>query len=181
MEYKIIQLDNLPLLVKKIICSFTEGRTAQIRINNVIGPKFHLKSGVPQGSILSSSLFISFTHDLPQPVFVTDTDMIFADDISQIIENHDNDKEELAVQSEREIVRVNEYEKLWKIKTNATKFKMISVSKTQPYPIGVNGNIMPFTNYINLLGLTLTRAGFVKHIYNCYVPALAPEADVLLY
>ena len=92
--------------------------------------------------------------------------MIFADDISQIIENHDNDKEEMAVQSEREIVRVNEYEKLWKIKTNATKFKMISVSKTQPYPIGVNDNIMPFTNDINLLGLTLTRTGFVKHIHN---------------
>ena len=75
-------------------------------------------------------MFIFFARDLPQPVFVTDTEVIFADDISQIIENHDNDKEELAVQLEREIVRVNEYEKLWKIKTNATKFKMISVSKT---------------------------------------------------
>ena len=166
LQCKIIQLDNLPLLVKKIICSFTEGRTVQIHINNVIGPKFHLKSGVPQGSILSPSLFIFFTHDLPQPVFVTDTDVIFADDISQIIKNHDNDEEELAVQSEREIVGVNEYEKLWKIKINATKFKMISVSKTQPYPIGVNDRIMPFTNDINLLGLTLTRTGFVKHIQN---------------
>ena len=166
LQYKILQLNNLPLLVKKIICSFTDGRTAQVRVNNVIGPKFQLKSGVPQGSILSPSLFIFFTCDLPQPVFVTDTDVIFADDISQIIENHDKDKEELAVQSEREIVRVNEYEKLWKIKTNATKFKMISVSKTQPYPIGVNDNIMPFTNDINLLGLTLSRTGFVKHINN---------------
>ena len=132
LQYKIIQLNNLPLLVRKIICSFTEGRTAQIRINNIIGPKFHLKSGVPQGSILSPSLLIFFTHDLPQPVSDTDTDVIFADDISQIIEYHGNDKEELAVQSEREIVRINEYEKLWKIKTNTTKFKMISVSKTQP-------------------------------------------------
>ena len=43
---------------------------------------------------------------------------------------------------------------------------MISVSKTQPYPIGVNDRIMPFTNEINLLGLTLTRPGFVKHIHN---------------
>ena len=166
LQYKILQLDNLPLLVKKVICSFTDGRTAQVRINNVIGPKFHLKSGVPQGSISSPSLFIFFTCDLPQPVFATDTDVIFADDISQTIENHDKDKEELAVQSESEIVRVNEYEKLWKIKTNATKFKMISVSKTQPYPIGVNDNIMPFTNDINLLGLTLSRTGFEKHVNN---------------
>ena len=29
---------------------------------------------------------------------------------------------QLAVQTEREIVRVNEFEKIWKIKTNPTKF-----------------------------------------------------------
>ena len=77
---------------------------------------------MPQGSILSPSLFIFFTHDLPQPVSAIDTDVIFADDVSQIVEYHGTDKEQLAVQSEHEIVRVNEYEKLWKIKTKATKF-----------------------------------------------------------
>ena len=166
LQFKIFQLDNLPILIKKIICSFTENRTTQIRINNIIGPKFQLKSGVPQGSILSPSLFIFYTHDLPQPVSDIDTDVIFADDVSQIVEYHGRDKEQLAVKSEQEIVRVNEFEKLWKIKTNATKFKMISVSKTQPYPISVYDRNMPFTNDINLLGLTLTRTGFVKHINN---------------
>ena len=43
---------------------------------------------------------------------------------------------------------------------------MISVSKTQPYPISVNGVNMRFTNDINLLGLTLTKMGFSKHITN---------------
>ena len=61
---------------------------------------------------------------------------------------------------------MNKFEKLWKIKTNATKFKMISVSKTQPYPISVYDRNMPFTNDIKLLGLTLTRTGFLKHINN---------------
>ena len=40
---------------------------------------------------------------------------------------------------------------------------MISVSKTQPYPISIYDRNMTFTNDINLLGLTLTRTGFVKH------------------
>ena len=40
LQFKIFQLDNLPILIKKIICSFTENRTAQIHINNIIGPKF---------------------------------------------------------------------------------------------------------------------------------------------
>ena len=121
---------------------------------------------MPQGSILSPSLFIFYTHDLPPPVSDIDTGVISADDISQIVEYHGGDKEQLTVKLEQEIVRVNEFEKLWKIKTNATKFKMISVSKTQPYPISVYDRNMSFTNDINLLGLTLTRTGVVKHINN---------------
>ena len=65
-----------------------------------------------QGSILSPSLFIFYTHDLPQPVSDIDTDAIFADDVSQIVDYHGRDKEQLAVKSEQEIVRVNEFEKL---------------------------------------------------------------------
>ena len=49
-------------------------------------------------------------------------------------------------------------------KDNDNKSKMITVSKTQPYPISVNDVNMQFTNDINLLGLTLTRTGFTKHI-----------------
>ena len=43
---------------------------------------------------------------------------------------------------------------------------MISVSKTQPHPISVNDVNMQFRNDINLLGLTLTRMGFSKHVAN---------------
>ena len=165
LKFKMLNLEDLPTLLKKVICSFTTNRTAQIKINSVIGPKFQLKAGVPQGSILSPSLFIFYTHDLPPPTTNMSTDVIFADDVTQIVEYRGVvDREQLAVQSERDIVRVNDFEKMWKIKTNTNKFKMISVSKTQPYPISVNDVNMNFTNDVNLLGLTLTRTGFTKHI-----------------
>ena len=160
LQYKVINQEELPFLLKKIICSFTTGYTAQIRMNATIGPTFQLKSGEPQGCILSPSLFIFFTHDLPLPHSDLSTDVM------QVVEYRGNDREELAVKTEREIVRVNEYEKLWKIKTNAAKFKMISVSQTQPYPVSVDDKSMQFTNDINLLGLTLTRTGFTKHVNN---------------
>ena len=166
LKYKILHQEKLPLLIKKMLCSFTKDRTAQIKVNDVIGPKFQLKAGVPQGSILSPSLFIFYTHDLLLPASVLSTDVIFADDVSQIVEYRGEDREQLAVQSEREIVRENNFEKLWKIEINANKFKMISVSKTQPYPISVNDVNMQFTNDINLLGLTLSRTGFTKHVTN---------------
>ena len=166
LQCKIINQEHLPTLIKKIICSLMNKRTAQIRMNTIIGPKFQLKSGVPKGSILFPSLFIFYTHDLPLPHSDLSTGVIFADDITQVVEYRGNDREHLAVQSGREIVRFNEFEKLWKIKTNATKFKVISISKTQPYPINVKDNNMQFTNDVNLLGLTITRMGFTKHINN---------------
>ena len=166
LQYKIIIQEELPDLIKQIICSFTNEHTAQIRINATIGPKLQLKLGVPQCSILSPSFFIFFTHDLPLPHSDLSTDVIFADDVTQVVEYRGNDREKLAVQSERETVRVNEFETSWKIKTNATKFKMISISKTQPYSVSVNDNNMQFTNDVNLLGLTLTKTGFTKHVNN---------------
>ena len=166
LKFKILNLEDLPTLLKKVICSFTTNRTAQIKVNSIIVPKFQLKAGAPQGSILSPSLFIFYTHDLPPPTTNMSTDVIFTDDVTQIVEYRGEDEEQLAVQSEREIERVNDFEKMWKIKRNANKFKMISVSKTQPYPISVNDVNIQFTNDIALLGLTLTRTGFTKHINN---------------
>ena len=107
LQYKIINQEGLPDLLKKIICSFTNRRTDQIRINATIGPTFQLKSGVPQGSILSPSPFIFFTTDLPLPHSDLSTNVIFADDVMQVVEYRGDDREELAVQTEREIVTVN--------------------------------------------------------------------------
>ena len=103
---------------------------------------------------------------MPLPQSDLSTDVIFADDVTQVVEYRGNDREQLAIQTEREIVRVNEFEKVWKIKTNPTKFKMISISKTHPYPISVNDNNRQFTNDANLLGLTRKRMGFTSHIQN---------------
>ena len=163
LQYKLL-LTELPDLLKKTLCSFVAERTAQIRGDNYIGPKIQLQAGVPQGSILSPTLFIFYTHDIPLPIIETDIDVIFADDISQVIIHEGGDKEELAIQMEREIVRVNQYENLWKIKANKNKFKMISASKTHPSPLSVDDENMPFMENTNILGLTLKRTGSLSHI-----------------
>ena len=59
---------------------------------------------------------------------------------------------------------MNQYEKLWKIKTNKNKFKMISASKTHPAPLSIDNENMPFTENINFLGLTLRRTGSLSYI-----------------
>ena len=46
LKYKIITIPELPLIIQKILCSYVTKRTAQIRIENFIGDKITLESGV---------------------------------------------------------------------------------------------------------------------------------------
>ena len=57
LKYQILRTE-LPDLIKQTLCSFVPNRTAQIKIEQHIGPKFQLQAGVPQGCILSPTLFI---------------------------------------------------------------------------------------------------------------------------
>ena len=163
LQYKIMHTD-IPDILKRILCNYPVGRAVQIKIGNFIGEMFNLLAGVPQGSILSPSLFIFYTSNLPQPINENCRDVLFADDVNQVVEYRGDDKEELTIRTEQKIVRVNNFEKLWKIQTNRNKFKMISVSKTHPAPIAVDDNNLNFTTDVNILGLTLSRTGCKKHV-----------------
>ena len=92
LKYKMFRQNDLPSLMKKIATSYVCDRTAQIRIGKHMGNKFNLESGVPQGGILSPTLFIFYTSDIPR-AGPNSEDVIFADDITQVIQNTDGDKE----------------------------------------------------------------------------------------
>ena len=62
LKFKILHLE-LPDILEKILCSFLNQQTAQIRINNVLSEKFPLRNGVPKGSIISPTMFIFYTSD----------------------------------------------------------------------------------------------------------------------
>ena len=100
-------------------------------MGDIIGPKINIESGVPQGGILSPTLYIFYTIDIPRPGPST-TDIYFADDVTQIIENFRDDRRQLVRDTESEIDRINKYEKLWKINTNVNKFGQLSISKLRP-------------------------------------------------
>ena len=56
------------------------------------------------------------------------TDIMFADDVTQVIEYPHHSKRFLARKMEREVERVNKYERKWKIKTKEISFNCC------PYP-----------------------------------------------
>ena len=73
-------------------------------------------------------------------------------------------REALAITTTREIKRINDFEKCWKIKTNNSKFQLLSISATKPNDVYVDGTRIPFKESATILDLTLTTRGLISHI-----------------
>ncbi len=73
LKYKLSRL-GLPIILEKILCNFLDNRKSNINIGKEYSKEITLLSGVPQGSVLSPTLYTLFTNDLPPPEYgCTDT------------------------------------------------------------------------------------------------------------
>lgn len=147
LKYKILNL-NLPNIFERLSCNFNDDRIAKIKIDRFIGQPIKLMSGVAQGSIIAPILFLMYTSGLPE-AGPGCTDIIFADDITQII-THSSKSTNIIMGRRvvKEISRGDEYEFMWKIKTNTDKFQILSISKTKPAEIIINNNKLNYNNKI---------------------------------
>jgi hypothetical protein len=154
--------NSLPNYLIKIIANYLDNRTAKIRVGGYTGAEFNLDSGVPQGGCLSPTLFNFYTHDIPNAEGES-INVAYADDITQIIRCRGTEKM-LARRSAREIEKINISEGKWKIKTNADKFQIIPFIRQKTEEVKIGNKTYNFTNQGKVLGLTITRHSFVKHV-----------------
>ena len=160
LQYKILQM-NLPPPLERVLCDFLADRTARIQIENYTGPPIQLESGVPQGAVLSPTLYSIYIADIPDPAPYSEF-LCFADDITQVVAYQGKSEEIMARHTARAIETINQYESKWKIQTNTTKFKIIPMAKFKLQPVIVDDNAIPYSHEGKVLGLPITTNGYKK-------------------
>ena len=137
LKYKLLRL-GFPAILEKILCSFLDNRKTKINIGNEYSNDIKLLSGVPQGSVLSPTLYTLYTNDLSPPEYGC-LEIMYADDITQVITSPSKSKLMMKLKVEREIERINKFERKWKTKTSEEKFKIIPIAQYKGNKINVNG------------------------------------------
>ncbi len=97
LKYKLLNL-GLPAILQKTLCNFLDNRTATIKIGEEFSSDIELLSGVPQGSVLSPTLYTLFTTDLP-PAGPGSLDILYAGDITQVITSLSKSKSMMKLKS----------------------------------------------------------------------------------
>ena len=160
LKYKILKL-NLHPCFTKILCGFLDDRTAAVRLGHSLGPPFNLFSGVPQGAVLSPTLYNLYTADTPNPTLNSEY-VSYADDVSQIIFSMGA---VLPKHTRKAIQTVNHFENKHRIKTNTNKFKIIPIGqRNRKPPISINGQNITYSNSGKILGLKYGRCSLVGHV-----------------
>ncbi len=158
LKYKLLKL-RFP----NILCNFSNNRTAKINIGREHSKDIKLLSGVPQGSVVSPILYTLYTNDLSSSEYGC-LEIMYADDITQVITSPSRSNSMMKLKVEREIERINKLERKWKIQTSEEKFKIIALAQHKTQKINVNGKEIQTCTSGKLLGLNITKTGFVGHI-----------------
>ena len=171
LKYKIWHNFNLPVIFKKLLCSFITDRQIRIRHKHVLSTPFSPLAGVPQGSVLSPTLFNMYTSDLPDPTHPDSLTIQYADDVTQLARARRLD--ELTDVLQTELTATSLWELKWRIlahpeKTSVTYFNKKSEAPRQIYlyPFLRNEPPIRLSNSCKVLGVSFDKnrcfAGHIK-------------------
>ena len=134
-----------------------------VSVGGVKGREFGLEAGVPQGGVLSPTLFNVFCRDAPL-AGGDSLNIAYADDVTHCISVWGGNRA-WGLRVVRDVVRSQtEFELLWKISTNARKFEAIHLSTRSCLPLVVDGAHIPWVHSHRMLGWSLGKSHPVSDV-----------------
>lgn len=164
--YKLQQLEFPPYLVK-LTSSFLSDRKFQVRIGKSLSEQRPVLAGVPQGAVLSPTLFNIYVADMPVPEQVELAQ--FADDTATIAVSHSTSA--VTNKLQRAANKISKYFSKWRVKINGSKSEAVLFTrKTAPRhrpqrKLEVAGQQIEWKSSLKYLGMHLDkRLTFGKHV-----------------
>ena len=153
---KTLQSWNIQGNMLYFIINFLQDRRFRIKIADTFSEEYSLENGVPQGTVISPTLFIIGINDLPEVIPSPIKKTLFADDLKISIACKDVELgESLLQQATNRLVEWSEQNGL---KFSQTKSSAIHICKlykcTHSLKIHLDNVRIPTTNSIKYLGIT---------------------------
>lgn len=146
---------HLPLIIK----SFLENRTFRTKVGNVTSNLFTQTNGIPQGSVLSVTLFAIAINGVADNLPTGVTPLLYVDDLVIIKTGKITEDIDLALQESINIIKHNATMKglqISKTKTNCMHFCRLRTPHNEP-TLSLEVTPIPTKDKVSFLGLTLDR------------------------
>ena len=155
LKFKILGLgvhENL----ERVLCGYLDGRTASVLVGDIVGREFGLEAGVPQGGVLSPTLFNVFGMDSPLAGGES-LNVAYADDVTHCVSYRGRGRE-IGLAAIRNVIRSHtEWELRWKVTTNLDKLKAVRVGGRPRGELRVGGHVVEWVPQHRLLGWHVGR------------------------
>jgi retron-type reverse transcriptase len=149
-----LHVAGVPLAMVKLINSFLQNRNFHAKIGNVFSTERDIEAGVPQGSVLSPTLYAIFTADIPKPDQTKIA--LYADDTAILTRSWSPVK--ITERLQRAVVSLETWFRLWRIDVNPDKSSAILFTRRRFHrPVGeieMFEQLIPWKNEVRYLGIS---------------------------
>ena len=152
--HKILQA-GVPHHLARILSGFLHGRSFRVRVDDAISSNHPSLAGVPQGSILSPTLYTTYTDDIPvgQDTMLA----LYADDIALLTKSLN--PKHAAKKLQRSLDLLPDWLAEWRLALNVAKTQALVFGghRRNPPPLTLFGTEVPWKNNATYLGVVIDR------------------------